>query len=118
MASHLIKVIFIFHVTTLLLTYIQLFQNGKFSQLTKLCQQGYVSQIGSRCLSSGAHLPVTKLTEEESAIRDLAAKVSREKIAPLVRKMDQESKMDKSIIKALFENGVSVFQSFRIFLID
>ncbi len=71
-----------------------------------MCRQGYVSQMGSRCMSSSGHLPVTKLSEEEQAIRDLAAKVSREKIAPLVRKMDQESKMDPSIIKALFENGV------------
>lgn len=57
-------------------------------------------------MSSGRHLPVTQLSEEEQAIRDLAAKVAREKIAPLVRKMDQESQLDKSIIKALFDNGV------------
>lgn len=65
-----------------------------------------MSQVSSRCLSSGGHLPLTKLSEEEEAIRDLAAKVAREKILPLVRKMDQESKLDPSIIKALFENGV------------
>ncbi|KAH9388597.1 hypothetical protein TYRP_007939 [Tyrophagus putrescentiae] len=82
-----------------------LMKNFKLNQFAKMCRQGYVSQMGSRCMSSSGHLPVTKLSEEEQAIRDLAAKVSREKIAPLVRKMDQESKMDLSIIKALFENG-------------
>lgn len=52
--------------------------------------------------------PVTALSEEEQSIKDLAAKVSREKILPLVSKMDEESKMDPSIIKAMFDNGVSL----------
>lgn len=61
--------------------------------------------LSCRYFSDEVHLPLTKLSEEEQAIRDLAAKVANEKIAPLVRKMDQESKMDQSIIDALFENG-------------
>lgn len=39
-------------------------------------------------------------------MRDVVRRLSQEKIAPLVRKMDQESQLDKSIIDALFENGV------------
>ena len=56
--------------------------------------------------SSASHLPITTLSDDEVAIRDLAARVAREKIAPLVKKMDQESQMDPSVIKAMFDNGV------------
>lgn len=35
------------------------------------------------------------------------ARFAAEKIQPLVRKMDAESKMDQSIIDGMFENGVS-----------
>ena len=106
--ARLIKVFLLFSFNRFFNIDVLLFQNFKLDTLSKLCRQGYASQLcSSRCLSSvGAHLPVTQLTEDEQAIRDLAAKVSREKIAPLVGKMDRESKLDPSIIKALFENGV------------
>lgn len=39
------------------------------------------------------------------------AKVAKEKIQPLVRKMDAESHMDQSVIKALFENGVRLIKN-------
>jgi hypothetical protein len=35
------------------------------------------------------------------------ARFAAEKIQPLVRQMDAESKMDQSIIDGMFENGVS-----------
>lgn len=54
-------------------------------------------------------LPITKLTDEEEAFRGLAAKVAKEKIAPLVKKMDDEKKMDPTVIKTLFESGVCQF---------
>ena len=34
------------------------------------------------------------------------ARFAKEKVAPLVKKMDEQSMMDKSIINGLFENGV------------
>ena len=37
-------------------------------------------------------------------------KFSQEKIAPLVRKMDDEEKIDDSVFKGLFENGVSLYE--------
>ena len=37
----------------------------------------------------------------------VVSKFAREKLQPLVRKMDKESEMDRSIIDGLFENGVS-----------
>lgn len=35
------------------------------------------------------------------------AKLAKEEIAPLVRKMEKEGKIDDGVLKMLFENGVS-----------
>ncbi len=37
----------------------------------------------------------------------LVARFAREKVAPLVREMDEVSQMNTEIIKGLFEQGVS-----------
>lgn len=50
--------------------------------------------------------PCDLLTEDEQMMRDSVAKLAAEKIQPLVKKMDEESKMDPSVIAALFENGL------------
>lgn len=39
------------------------------------------------------------------------AKLAKEEIAPLVRKMEKEGKIDDYVLKILFENGVSPFKS-------
>ncbi|XP_049849875.1 probable short/branched chain specific acyl-CoA dehydrogenase [Schistocerca gregaria] len=49
---------------------------------------------------------LTCLTEDESLLRDTVARFSAEKIAPLVKKMDETCTLDPSIIKACFENGL------------
>jgi short/branched chain acyl-CoA dehydrogenase len=51
--------------------------------------------------------PVTTLSEDELLLKETVSKFSKEKIAPLVREMDEKSQMDPSVIKGLFENGVS-----------
>ncbi|OQV12512.1 Short/branched chain specific acyl-CoA dehydrogenase, mitochondrial [Hypsibius exemplaris] len=56
--------------------------------------------------SSEFHIgPVTQLSPEEEAMRDIARKFALEKVAPLVRSMDEASAIDKSILRGLFENG-------------
>lgn len=47
-------------------------------------------------------------TEEEEMLRDTARKFSEDVVNPLVREMDEAEKMDPSIIKGLFENGVGL----------
>lgn len=42
------------------------------------------------------------------------AKLASEVIKPLVRKMDEESQCDPSVLKALFENGVSFYPMFKL----
>lgn len=71
---------------------------------------------GRRCLSTqpgvelGTHqhmyLPVDMLSPEEEMMKETVARIAAEKIQPLVRQMDRESKMDQSVIDALFENGL------------
>ena len=57
-------------------------------------------------MRDGAPPALTVLSEEEQAFRETVQKLSREKIAPLVRSMDAASHMEPSVIKALFENGL------------
>lgn len=72
--------------------------------------------------------PVTTLTEEEELMKEsgesaikkshsllitwppvlcIVARFARERVQPLVRKMDEESQMDPSIITDMFDQGVS-----------
>ncbi|CAG8440348.1 7644_t:CDS:10 [Funneliformis caledonium] len=48
---------------------------------------------------------LNSLTEEEESIRDLAARFAQDKVKPLVQKMDEDERLDPSIIKGLFELG-------------
>jgi len=50
--------------------------------------------------------PLTLLTEDEQLFYDMVGDFAREKIKPLVRKMDDESRIDPSIISQLFELGL------------
>lgn len=50
--------------------------------------------------------PVTTLTEEEQMMKETVSRFAREQVQPLVRKMDEASEMDKSIIKGLFDQGL------------
>lgn len=50
--------------------------------------------------------PITSLSEEENMMKESVAKLAREKIAPLVTKMDETSTMDQSLLDLLFQNGL------------
>jgi alkylation response protein AidB-like acyl-CoA dehydrogenase len=52
------------------------------------------------------HLPLTKLSEDEQFFYETVRDFAREKVQPLVRKMDDEAKMDPSVPKQLFEMGL------------
>ncbi|CAG0917756.1 unnamed protein product [Notodromas monacha] len=57
-----------------------------------------------RCCSTRSPA-LTALPEEDVMMRDMATKFAREKIQPLVIKMDEDEKFDPGMIKDLFENG-------------
>ncbi|KAM5141082.1 short/branched chain specific acyl-CoA dehydrogenase, mitochondrial [Mantella aurantiaca] len=50
--------------------------------------------------------PLATFTEEEAMIRDMVQKFSQDRIAPLVKTMDANSKMDDSVIEGLFDLGL------------
>ncbi|XP_060698015.1 short/branched chain specific acyl-CoA dehydrogenase, mitochondrial [Hemiscyllium ocellatum] len=52
------------------------------------------------------HAPLQTFTEEELIMKETVAKFAQERIAPLVRKMDEESRMDDSVLAGLFEQGL------------
>ncbi|XP_063291004.1 short/branched chain specific acyl-CoA dehydrogenase, mitochondrial [Pelobates fuscus] len=52
------------------------------------------------------HTPLDTFTDEEIMIRDMVRKFSQERVAPLVKSMDTNSKMEGSVIQGLFELGL------------
>ncbi|CAD5228372.1 unnamed protein product [Bursaphelenchus okinawaensis] len=49
---------------------------------------------------------LTQLNEEENALKETVKKFSNDVIKPLVREMDQSSKMDTRVIQGCFDNGL------------
>ncbi|XP_023415570.1 short/branched chain specific acyl-CoA dehydrogenase, mitochondrial isoform X2 [Loxodonta africana] len=50
--------------------------------------------------------PLQTLTEEELMIKNTVKKFAQQQVAPLVSTMDENSKMDKSVIQGLFQQGL------------
>src|SRR5678809_358059 len=51
-------------------------------------------------------VPLTVLSEDEALFRDSCRSFAEQRIKPLVRKMDEEAKLDASIIPELFSLGL------------
>ena len=54
--------------------------------------------------ASGA--PLTQLSEDEALFCETVRRFARERIGPLVRRMDEEQRMDAALVKSLFEPGL------------
>lgn len=54
----------------------------------------------------GVRLPLTSLSSEEQILRDSVRKFAQNKIAPLVREMDEEQKIHPSLLPQMFEMGI------------
>uniref|UniRef100_A0A8C9F887 Short/branched chain specific acyl-CoA dehydrogenase, mitochondrial n=1 Tax=Pavo cristatus TaxID=9049 RepID=A0A8C9F887_PAVCR len=50
--------------------------------------------------------PLQTFTEEETMLKDMVKRFAQERVAPLVQKMDENSEMEDSVIKGLFEQGL------------
>ncbi|KAH7101075.1 putative acyl-CoA dehydrogenase short-branched chain precursor [Auriculariales sp. MPI-PUGE-AT-0066] len=63
--------------------------------------------------STAAHQlpPLTTLTEEEEAIREMVRRFATDVVGPKVREMDENEMMDPAIIKALFQHGLMGIES-------
>src|SRR5262245_11808622 len=51
-------------------------------------------------------IPLTSLSEDEQLFRESCRSFAEERIKPLVHKMDEEAKLDQSIIPELFDLGL------------
>jgi len=51
-------------------------------------------------------LPLTDLSDDEKSFREVVRDFAEEKVRPLVRKMDEESKIPRDLIDACFELGI------------
>jgi alkylation response protein AidB-like acyl-CoA dehydrogenase len=50
--------------------------------------------------------PLTQLSEDENLFRESVRRFAAEKVAPLVRRMDEEQQMDATLVSSLFELGL------------
>ncbi|EFN76879.1 Short/branched chain specific acyl-CoA dehydrogenase, mitochondrial [Harpegnathos saltator] len=50
--------------------------------------------------------PLTQFTDDELMTKEAVAKLAREEIAPLVRKMEKDGKIDDGLLAKFFENGL------------
>eukprot|EP01112_Ceratiomyxa_fruticulosa_P010771 TRINITY_DN2864_c0_g1_i26.p1 TRINITY_DN2864_c0_g1~~TRINITY_DN2864_c0_g1_i26.p1 ORF type:complete len:415 (-),score=81.61 TRINITY_DN2864_c0_g1_i26:19-1263(-) len=59
-----------------------------------------------RFFSSNARLPVTSFSEEEVILQESVAKFAREVVQPLVKEMDEHSKLDMDLLSDCFNQGL------------
>ncbi|XP_012260127.2 short/branched chain specific acyl-CoA dehydrogenase, mitochondrial [Athalia rosae] len=50
--------------------------------------------------------PLTEFTDDELMMRETVAKFAKDEIAPVVRKMEKEGKVDDGVLQSLFQNGL------------
>jgi len=56
--------------------------------------------------ADGIRMPLTSLTQDEMILRDSVRKFAQNKIAPLVREMDEAQKIHPSLLPQLFDLGI------------
>ncbi|CAN6647705.1 hypothetical protein TRVA0_022S01772 [Trichomonascus vanleenenianus] len=68
-----------------------------------LLNRGFASTTIAR---SAIPTSLNVFTEEEQMFRDAVAQFANDVVAPKVREMDENESMDKSVVQAMFENGL------------
>ncbi|XP_030132441.4 short/branched chain specific acyl-CoA dehydrogenase, mitochondrial isoform X1 [Taeniopygia guttata] len=65
------------------------------------------SELKPNVASDGlVYAPLQTFTEEEAMLKDMVTKFAQERVAPFVQKMDENAKMEESIVQGLFEQGL------------
>jgi len=75
------------------------------NQLKRVPVRHFINAI-MKPRSYSAVAPITQLTEDELVMKETVAKFAQEQIAPLVREMEANEKLDDRLVKQLFENGL------------
>jgi len=55
---------------------------------------------------SSSHLPLTQLSDDEVMMKETVARLAKEQIGPVVRKMEEDHRFTDDVVKMLFENGL------------
>ncbi|KYQ58777.1 Short/branched chain specific acyl-CoA dehydrogenase, mitochondrial [Trachymyrmex zeteki] len=55
--------------------------------------------------------PLTQFTDDELMTKEMVAKLTKQEIAPLVRKMEREGMIDDGVLQKLFKNGLMGIQT-------
>lgn len=72
-----------------------------------LIQSGNVRHMLTKSISTdGKVLPLGILTKDETSVRDVVSRFAKDRVSPLVREMEAKSKVDPSIARELFTNGL------------
>ncbi|XP_046739468.1 short/branched chain specific acyl-CoA dehydrogenase, mitochondrial [Diprion similis] len=50
--------------------------------------------------------PLTEFTDDEQMMKETVAKLAKDEISPIVRKMEKEGKIDDGLLQSLFANGL------------
>ncbi|XP_043600419.1 short/branched chain specific acyl-CoA dehydrogenase, mitochondrial isoform X2 [Bombus pyrosoma] len=82
------------------------------SSIKQISRKMYNNRHLTTCITQLHHCPgpLTQFTEEELLMKESVAKLAKEEIAPLVRKMEKEGKIDDAVVRTLFENGLMGIQ--------
>jgi len=59
----------------------------------------------SRPKVQDSHLPLSMFSEDEIQLRNTVSRFATQKIKPLVKQMDRDSKMDPGLLQGMFEQG-------------
>ncbi|XP_017886417.1 short/branched chain specific acyl-CoA dehydrogenase, mitochondrial [Ceratina calcarata] len=70
----------------------------------KACIRRHLS-VGISLLSHSPG-PLSQFTDEELMMKETVSKLAKEEIAPLVRKMEKENRIDDGLLRKLFESGL------------
>ena len=75
-------------------------------QLAHITGRRFLSSSSSKLSQKKLIGSLNNFTEEENLIRESVSRYAREKVAPLVSKMDEKEQIDKQIWKDLFDQGL------------
>ncbi|KAL1490541.1 hypothetical protein ABEB36_013217 [Hypothenemus hampei] len=70
----------------------------------------FVSAINCQEAAS-TQLPLTYLSDDEKALQETVSRLAKEQIQPHVKSMEEEKKINDTVLKLLFENGLMGIQT-------
>ncbi|KAF7273471.1 hypothetical protein GWI33_013834 [Rhynchophorus ferrugineus] len=80
-----------------------------FNTLKKVGVRNF--SVSSKNCEASSYLPLTHLSEDETAMQETVSRLAKEQIAPHVRDMEKEKKFKDVVVKLCFDNGLMGIQT-------